>query len=162
MPAIRLSRADLQEALRAGSRGTERRETAWTRHALIICDIALSLTLLIGAGLLTRTLVSLIAQSPGFTADHVFSLEYRLPRNKYTDDHGQWEFHRQVIERVKQVPGVSQAALVRGLAFSGNGGTTGFALPGDSLATDASKMKQALFNTITSDYQQTMEIPLFE
>src|SRR5262249_12651722 len=43
MPAIRLSRADLQEALRAGSRGTERRETAWTRHALIVCDIALSL-----------------------------------------------------------------------------------------------------------------------
>jgi putative ABC transport system permease protein len=163
MPALRLSRADLQESLRAGGRsGTERRETAWTRHALIVCDIALSLTLLVGAGLLARTLVSLIAQSPGFNADHVFSLEYRLPRNKYTEAQAQWEFHRQVIDRVRQVPGVTQAALVRGLSFSGNGGSIRFALPGTNITSDTSQMRLALYNVITPEYLQTMQIPLYE
>jgi putative ABC transport system permease protein len=161
MPGIRLSRADLQDALRAGARGTERRETAWTRHALVVCDIALSLMLLVGAGLLTRTLISLIAQSPGFAPDHLFSLEYRIPRNKYTTADAQWTFHQQVIARVRQVPGVQAAALVRGLSFTGNGGSIGFALPGENVTTDAARMRQALYNTITADYLQTMGIPLF-
>jgi putative ABC transport system permease protein len=121
----------------------------------------LSLTLLVGAGLFTRTLVSLLAQSPGFKTDHLFSLEYRLPRNKYTDASTQWEFHRQVVERVRQVPGVTQAALVRGLSFSGNGGLVGFALPGASSGTNSAAMRQAFYNTITPDYLQTMGIPLF-
>jgi len=161
MPGLRLSRADLNDALREGVRGTERRETAWTRHALVVCDIALSLMLLVGAGLLTRTLVSLIAESPGFTADHLLSLEYRLPRNKYTEAPAQWGFHQQVIERVRQVPGVTHAALVRGLSFSGNGGFVGFALPGENVKTDGARLRQALFNTITPEYFQTMGIPLF-
>ncbi len=164
MPGLRLSRVDLNDALRSGGGargGTEKRETAWTRHALVVCDIALSLTLLVGAGLLTRTLVSLIAESPGFRPDHLLSLEYRLPRNKYGEPTSQWTFHQRVVERVRQVPGVTDAALVRSLAFSGNGASIGFALPGERMPTDTARLRQAMLNTITPEYFHTMGIPLF-
>src|SRR5262249_27978137 len=95
----------------------------------------------------------------GFNAERLLSLEYRLPRNKYGKDEAQWNFHRQVIEKVKEVPGVESASLVRGLPFSGNGGTTGIILL-DRERPAKGKEPEVMFNTAMPNYFETMRIPL--
>ena len=59
----------------------------------------------------------------GFKPERLLTLEYRLPRTKYREPQAQWNFHRQVMDRIQEVPGVQSVSLVRGLPFSGNGGT---------------------------------------
>jgi putative ABC transport system permease protein len=162
LPALRLSRTDLQATLRAGGRGTDDRVGHWIRDALVVSEVALSLVLLVGAGLLVRSLVNLLDRAPGFNADHVLSLEYRLPQNKYAAPADQWRFHEQVVERVRQVPGVTQAALAVALSFSGNGGEAEIAQGGRTTESASTTWRSTRLNTVTPDYFQTMQIPLRE
>jgi putative ABC transport system permease protein len=99
--------------------------------------------------------------SPGFKAEKLLTLEYRLPRNKYQNSEAQWNFHRQVVERIAQVPGVKSSSLVRGLPFSGNGGSTGIILP-DRELPQKGKEPQVQFNTAVPNYFETMGIPFIK
>src|SRR5919205_1013742 len=104
VPALQLSKTDVTRALKEGGRGGgEGRERARVRGAFVVAQVALSLVLLVGAGLLINSFYRVLRVQPGFAPENLLTMEYRLPRNKYQKPEQQWAFHREVIERIRQV-----------------------------------------------------------
>lgn len=119
-PALQLSRADLNLALREEGRGVSgSRSRARLRSALVVGQIALSLLLLIGAGLLVRSFSRLLHTDPGFEPTHILTMEIALPTVKYVKPQQQIDFFQEVLRRVSALPGVQDAAIsaARPLAF---------------------------------------------
>ncbi len=161
-PAIQLARPELHTMLKEGGRsGGEGAKWNRVRGAFVVTQVALSLLLLVGGGLLIRSFDKLLRVDPGFKPENMLTLEYRLPRNKYQQSDAQWNFHRQVVERIREVPGVKSASLVGGLPFSGNGGSTGVILP-DREIPPRGKEPVVRFNTAIPNYFETMGIPLIK
>ena len=159
-PAFQLVRPKLQSFLKEGGRGSgEGARWNRVRGGFVVFQVALSLILLVGAGLLIRSFDALLKVDVGFRPEKILSLEYRLPRNKYGKTDVQWNFHRQVTEKVQEIPGVQSVALVRGLPFSGNGGTTAITLPDRELPQKGTE-PEVMFNTATPNYFETIGIPL--
>ena len=131
------------------------------RGAFVVAQVALSLLLLVSAGLLIRSFDKLLRVEVGFKPEKLLSLEYRLPRNKYREPAAQWQFHRQVVDRIQEVPGVQSVSLVRGLPFSGNGGTTAIVLP-DREPPSPGTEPEVMFNTAMPNYFETLGIPFVE
>jgi putative ABC transport system permease protein len=129
------------------------------RNVLVVAQVAAAFVLLAGAGLLGDSLRRLLAVDPGFRGEHVLTLEYRLPKNKYPVSDQQTQFHNQVLERVRALPGVRSAGIVSGLPFSGNGESTNIGLP-DRPAPSANAPFQAFYNSATPGYIETVGIPL--
>ena len=160
VPALQLSKADLGGALKEGGRGTgEGAGRARLRGAFVVAQVALSLVLLVGAGLLVNSFYRLLNVSPGFDPRGLLTMEYRLPRNRYPQGEQQWKFHREVVERVSNVPGVESAAVIRGLPFSGNGSTVVYAVP-DRPAPPRGQEPRTLENAIDPNYLRTAGLPL--
>ena len=159
-PALQLARPKLQSFLKEGSRGGGE-SARWNRvrGGFVVFQVALSLILLVNAGLLIRSFDKLLSVSVGFKPQQLFSLEYRLPRNKYGKEDVQWNFHKQVTEEIRQIPGIESVALVRGLPFSGNGGSTSVILLDRELPAKGTE-PEVMFNTATPNYFETMGIPL--
>ncbi|MEA2205265.1 MAG: hypothetical protein QOE77_2041 [Blastocatellia bacterium] len=162
VPALQLAKPQLQSFLKEGARGSGE-GSRWNRvrGGFVVIQVALSLLLLVSAGLLIRSFDKLLRVDVGFKTESVLSLEYRLPRNRYKEPEAQWNFHRQVVERLEQIPGVQSASLVRGLPFSGNGGTTNVVLP-DREPPAKGMEPEVMFNTATPKYFETMGIPLLQ
>jgi putative ABC transport system permease protein len=162
VPALQLVRPDLQSFLKEGARGSGE-GSRWNRlrGAFVVAQVALSLQLLVSAGLLLRSFDKLLRVDVGFKTQQLLTLEYRLPRNKYKEPVAQWNFHRQVVERLQEVPGVQSASLVRGLPFSGNGGTTAITLP-DRDIPPTGQEPEVMFNTAMANYFETIGIPLLK
>jgi putative ABC transport system permease protein len=161
-PAIQLARPELNAMLKEGGRsGGEGAKWNRVRGAFVVAQVALSLLLLVGGGLLIRSFDKLMRVDPGFRPENLLTLEYRLPRNKYQQSEAQWNFHRQVVERIREVPGAQSASLVGGLPFSGNGGGTGVILP-DREIPPKGKEPVVRFNKAMPNYFETMGIPLIK
>lgn len=111
-PALQLARANLNNTLRDEGRGLSgSRSRARLRSALVVGQVALSLLLLIGAGLLVRSFERLLHTDPGFTASHVLTMEISLPTTKYARPGQQIDFFHDVLERVAALPGVRSVAM---------------------------------------------------
>jgi putative ABC transport system permease protein len=160
VPALQLSKADVNRDLKEGG-GTvgEGGSRSRLRGAFVVSQVALSLVLLVGAGLLLNSFYRLLRAEPGFDPRNLLTMEYRLPKNRYAKGEQQWAFHREVVERVSRVPGVESAAVVRGLPFSGNGGSLTYAVP-DRPAPPAGQEPKALENAIDPNYLRTVGLPL--
>jgi putative ABC transport system permease protein len=161
-PALQLAKPQLQSFLKEGSRGTGG-SPGWNRvrGGFVVFQVALSLVLLVSAGLLIRSFDKLLRVNVGFKPEQLLSLEYRLPRNKYGKPDVQWNFHRQVTEQIAQIPGVSSVSLVRGLPFSGNGGSAAIILPDRELPKEGME-PEVQYNTATPNYFETIGIPLLK
>jgi putative ABC transport system permease protein len=161
-PALQFARPDLQSFLKEGGRGSgEGAQWNRLRSGFVIAQVALSLVLLVSAGLLIRSFDKLLRVGVGFKPEQLLSLEYRLPRSKYKEVAAQWNFHRQVMDRIREVPGVQSVALVRALPFSGNGATTAITLP-DREAPPKGHEPEVMFNSATPNYFDTMGIPFIK
>jgi putative ABC transport system permease protein len=125
---------------------------------LVAAQIALSVVLLVSAGLLTRSLAALSRVNPGFDASHVLTLQFRLPAAKYPTEGQISAMFTRTLEEMRAVPGVQHAALVRATPLNGNGETFPYSLPGKPLA-DASKAPTAQLNIVSGDYFATLRIP---
>ena len=161
-PAIRAARLDLNSALKSGSRnvqsdggfGSRRR----LRSLLVVSEVAISLMLLIGAGLLIRSFVRLQAVSPGFNPDGVISMRVGASGRQFANREAAVEFFRQFGDRIAALPGVKVRGGVSSLPFTssvgwGSIGVEGFVpQPGQELQVDQ--------RAATPDYFRTMEIPL--
>jgi putative ABC transport system permease protein len=142
-PAWHVSKTDLNEGLKESGRGgshAPRRQRM--RALLVISEVALSLVLLIGAGLMIRSFSRLLAVDPGFKTDHVLTAFVSLPVAKYPKREQQVGFYDRLLERLRNVPGVSAAGVVTDIPLFG-GSSTGFdvdgqppALPGQRAMTD--------------------------
>ncbi|HWC17902.1 MAG TPA: ABC transporter permease, partial [Terriglobales bacterium] len=159
-PAIQLSHINVAAALGAGTRGgvhSSAREKI--RATFVVCQVAMSIVLLVAAGLLVRSFRALLATDTGMAINNLLTMEYRLPRNRYPKPEAQTAFHRELALRVAQVPGVVSSAIVRSLPFSGNWGQVRFILPNQSIP-EKGKEPSAYENLVTPDYFQTAGIPL--
>ena len=158
MPAFRAPRLP-QEVLKAGVRGpTGHALSVRLRSVLIVSQVALSLMLLAGSGLLIRSFLRLQKQSLGFQTDRVAASFLLLAPNRYLDGNATTNFLEQVLSRLKAVPGVESAGAVSTLPLSGNDARRPFTIPGQP--EEAGRPNVARFRLVTPDYFQTMRIPL--
>jgi putative ABC transport system permease protein len=162
LPALQLAKPELQSFLKEGARGSgEGARWNRVRGGFVVAQVALSLLLLVSAGLLLRSFDKLLRVDLGFKPEKLLTLEYRLPRSKYREPQAQWNFHRQVMDRIQEVPGVQSVSIVRGLPFSGNGATTAIVLPDRELPAQG-REPEVMFNTAMPNYFETMGIPFIK
>ncbi len=118
-PAVQLARTDLNSTLRDEGRGISGgRARGRLKNLLVIGQVALSLLLLIGAGLLLRSFERLLRVDPGFAADHMLTMNVSLPTAKYAKPEQQTAFFDEVLRRVSALPGVRDAAISAALPLS--------------------------------------------
>jgi predicted permease len=157
IPAWRLATSGLAQ-LAVGGRASTDSQRHWLRSAIVAGQVAMSIVVLAGAGLLVRSFRELLRSDPGFKPARVLTMEYRLPTSKYKNAESWWNFHQQVVEQVSHVPGVVQAGLVEGLPFSGNGGDVTFTLPGMTVAPG--QEPTAIGNLATPEYFPAMGVAI--
>ncbi|HYP26690.1 MAG TPA: ABC transporter permease [Blastocatellia bacterium] len=161
-PAIRFSRPNLVESLNEGGRSSgENLNNSRVRKALVVSQVALAMVVLIASGLTVRSLIKVLKVDPGFNPSNLLTMEYRIPRTKYPEAAHQWNFHKQVVERVKSLPGVRSASVVLALPFSGNAGSTEFVLPDRAEPAPGSELRSQM-NRADKDFFETMGIPLLK
>ena len=118
-PALQLTQVNLNTALSEEGRGTSAGHARTRiRSLLVVGQVALSLLLLLGAGLLLRSFVQLLRSDPGFDAHHVLTMNISLPTVKYANPEQQIGFFEEVLRRVSLLPGVSSAAISAALPLS--------------------------------------------
>jgi putative ABC transport system permease protein len=159
-PALQASKLDLNESLKEGGRsGTDGRGRNRVRSLLIVAEVALSLFLLVVAGLLIKSFVKLRNTDPGFNPSNTLTASLSLAAVRYPEEEQIERFYRQLIERVAQLPGVETAAAVAPLPLSGNSMSFSFAVahhpplpPGERQSSSA--------RIVTPGYFRAMGIPL--
>ena len=130
-PALQTSRSNLQETLKDGSRsGTSDMAGRAVRRALVVAEVALSLTLLVGAGLLIRSVAKLEGVDPGFDPRNVLTFNLALPAVKYKSDTSQILFVNQLLPQLNAVPGVRAAGVTSVLPFGGGWSTSSLRVEG--------------------------------
>src|SRR2546427_289131 len=119
VPALRLTRTDVNQALKEGLGRTSADSGGQrTRSVLVVTEVALSLVLLIGAGLMIRSLWMLRRVDPGFDPHNVLTMFIPLPQTKYVKPVQQLEFFDQLLQRVRALPGVESAGTIDALPIS--------------------------------------------
>jgi putative ABC transport system permease protein len=119
-PALDVSRTDLHEGLKEGARAPESGGRKGLRDALVIAELALAVVLLAGAGLLSKSFVRLMSVAPGFDPRHVLTVALDLQGTRYQAGRQVPDFYRQVLERVRAIPGVEVAGAVQILPMGGS------------------------------------------
>jgi putative ABC transport system permease protein len=161
-PALQSSRLNLNESLKEGGRGsTDGLRRNRVRSLLVVSEIALSLMLLIGAGLLIKSFKRLRDISPGFNPERVLTMSLSLPEAKYEEPERQALFFQELDRRVAELPGVEVAGLVDPLPLSGDNKTTTFAIEGRPAPAPADRLS-ANVRTVDSEYLSAMGVPLIE
>jgi hypothetical protein len=130
-PALQTSHTNLQETLKDGSRsGAADFAGRNVRRGLVIAEVALSLTLLIGAGLLIKSVGRLQGVNPGFDPRNVLVFNLNLPAVKYPNDTAQRLFTQQLLPRLNALPGVRAAGVTSVIPFGGSWSTASFTIEG--------------------------------
>jgi putative ABC transport system permease protein len=129
-PALHGSRTDLQHSLKDGVRTAGDRQGKWLRRSLVVAEMALALTLLVGAGLLIRSFARLQGVSPGFDPSHLATMTTQLPPAKYKDDSEKIAFFTAACERIARLPGVVSVGATSRIPFGGNWATGSFNVEG--------------------------------
>jgi putative ABC transport system permease protein len=159
LPAIQISRTNVNVALKEGSSrsGTGRRQHA--RHALVVTEIALALILLSGATLLIRTFASLRQVNAGFNPHRVLSFETSLAGAKYSTTERVHLLTRDAVRRIESIPGVVAAANVPFLPLEGGFGL-GFTIVGRALEPGQQSTGGAGWMYVSNSYFKALELPL--
>ncbi len=158
MPALRSTRIDLVPSLKEGAQSTETAGSLNLRNALVVGQIALSLMLLIASGLLIKSLYRLENTDPGFNARGVLTMNVQLPGFRYDEDWKQEQFFSDALDRIRAIPGVTDASGVSGLPL--RGGPWNYVHRADQSPKDYSEMVPAVRRRAMEGYFQTLEIPL--
>lgn len=158
MPALQTSRLDLNEVLKEGGRQTSGGTSHRLRSAMVIGEIALAVVLLVGAGLMMKSLLRLLQTDVGFNTENLLTMRIALPPVKYTEASQVIDFYNQLQDRVRTLPGVTGAGQVDILPLSG-GNTTRFNVDGDPIPPPG-KETEANIRVINETYFQTIGVPL--
>ena len=160
LPALRLTRGDVGEALKqSAGRTASESGGSRTRSVLIIAEVALSLMLLIGAGLLIRSLWMLRGVNPGFDPDHVITMFLSIPSTKFTTPQRQISFYDRVLQRISALPGVQSAGVIDALPLTGGGSHQPVQIEGHPLQAMADQPEVDV-RLISPGYRRAMHIPL--
>ena len=160
-PALQISRSDVQEAIRETGRGTSgsRRQSRF-RQALIVVEVALSVVLLAGAGLLFRSFLQLQSVKTGFVSQQVLTARLTPSGTNYVNDADYAKFYNGVIEKVGAIPGVQDVGLINTLPLY-PGPTSGFRVEGRPVTTP-DKWPSVNYRVVSSNYFRAMGIPVLQ
>jgi putative ABC transport system permease protein len=158
LPALRASRTDFQSALKDGGRLTTGAVREGMRKALLIAEVGLSLVLLVGAGLLVRSMYNLLHVDPGFDADNLLTMRLELSDKKYNPQ--TWRvFYDECLARLRAVPGVRSVALSQSLPIEGSYWSTVFNTADQPIPSRAD-LPETDYLLVSPDYLETMGIRL--
>jgi putative ABC transport system permease protein len=160
LPALRLTRADINQALKQGLGRTDSDSGGHhTRGILVVAEVALSLVLLIGAGLMIRSFQQLQSVNPGFESRGVLTMTAAVSRAKFLLPAQQINFFEQVLERVRTLPGVESAGVIDDIPLNGNGSHQPIAIEGHPVAA-LSDQPEVDVRLISSGYMSAMHVPI--
>jgi predicted permease len=157
-PALQSSRLDLNEVLKEGGRNTTGGAGHRLRSAMVMTEIALAVVLLVGAGLMMKSLLRLLDANVGFKTDNLLTMTVIAPAGKYTDANRQESFNEQLTQRIQTLPGVSGAGTVNILPIN-PGNTTRFNVEGDPVPPPGQEVEANIRN-VSDTYFQTLGIQL--
>ena len=164
VPALQASRFDLVRALNEGAAqmggGFRFRRGNRTRSVLVVAEVALALMLLVGAGLLVRSFVTLATVDPGFDPTNVLTVELNLPRPQYSDLTAANALFDQVLERTAGRPGVEAVGLVSSLPLTPGESLIGFRIQGQAAPTSREEMTAARPQLVSPGYLDAMGLRL--
>ncbi|MBZ5523059.1 MAG: ABC transporter permease [Acidobacteriia bacterium] len=159
IPALQLSRSDINQTLRDEGRGSSTGHSrAQLKNLLVAGQIALLLPLLIGAGLLVRSFIRLLNVDPGFDPENVLTMRVALPTVKYADAQKQVAFFDEMLRRISVLPGVSSAAISAAAPLSEIRITP--VLPEGQSEVPLAQRPFIVVEAISADFLKTMHIPL--
>jgi predicted permease len=160
LPALRFTKADVNEALKQGqSRGSSDSGGGKTRGFLVVSEVALSLVLLVGAGLMVRTLYQLSNVRPGFDPSGQLTMTVSIPPNKFTTPTAYIAFFERILQQVRATPGVDSAAVIDDLPMGNGGSHQPVSIEGQPVLPMADQPEVDV-RLISPGYLRTMRVPL--
>jgi putative ABC transport system permease protein len=157
-PALQSGRKRRFDSIKSG-RSTEGRRPKRLRSALVICETALSLLLVVAAGLLLRSFAQLLKVDPGFRPDGVLTMRVALPDAVYSKPEEVRGFYRELLDRVQRLPGVQSVGAVSALPLSGQGGSGTTTIDSQSVPLEDTT-PEADQRVVAADYFKAMGISL--
>jgi putative ABC transport system permease protein len=165
-PGLSIARSSVNEALKDESRGGTSTEQTRLRNAMVVAEVALALVLLVGAGLMLKSVRALLQHDPGFDAHNVLTFSINLPNGSYPYDKGDpdqntaaLKFDHGFTDRLRNIPGVVDVGQASNIPLTG-GSTVRFVVQGRPMAAGAEDESQIL--TVTSNYFSALKIPLVQ
>jgi putative ABC transport system permease protein len=158
-PAFQAMRLNLNDTLKEGGRGGIGARRHRVRHALVLAEFALALTLLAAAGLAIHSFWNLTHADMGFRTDHLLTFGLPMPTDRRPQPEQMLAFYRQLIERVQALPGITSASVSTGMPVQGMGFGMDFDVVGKEVA-HRSQRPDARFNMVSPGYFQTFGMRL--
>ena len=159
-PALQISKPNLNESLKEGSRQTSGASHR-LRSSLVVFEVAISLVLLVGAGLLARSFLWLVKTNPGFDPNNVLTMSLILPGVKYKEEPQRAAFYADLLQRVKAQPGVESAAAVNYLPLGGSNSSDSYLVEGEPKPAPGQD-NAGRYRVCTPGYFSTMRIPILK
>jgi len=159
LPALRFTKTDVNEALKQGQNRGSSDSGSKTRGLLVVSEVALSLVLLVGAGLMVRTLYQLSNVRPGFDPNGQLTMTVSIPANKFATSAAYIAFFERVLQQVRATPGVDSAAVIDDLPMGDGGSHQPFSIEGQPVVPMADQPEVDV-RLISPGYLRTMRVPL--
>jgi predicted permease len=157
-PALQSSRLDLNEVLKEGGRNSAAGASHRLRSAMVVTEIALAVVLLVGAGLMMKSLLRLLQTNVGFRTENLLTMTVVLPAKKFTEPNQMINAFQQLQERAQSLPGVWGAGTVDILPLNG-GNTTRFYVDGDPVPAPGKEIESNL-RVVSDTYFKTLGVPM--
>ncbi len=158
VPALQSAKLDLNETLKEGGRSSVGGARQRLRSAFVVSEIALAVVLLVGAGLMMKSLLRLLESNIGFNPENVLTLTVAVPPAQYEQAPAQINVHQQFIEKIKTLPGVVGVGSVDVLPLQG-GNTTRFYVDGDPIPAPGQAI-EANVRVVDETYFATLGVPV--
>jgi putative ABC transport system permease protein len=160
-PALEASRPDVQASLKEGGRASGSKGANGLRGFLVVTEVALALMLLVGAGLMLKSLLRMLSVNPGFKTENLLTMNLTLPAVGYSEDSKAAGFYEQLLGRVGNLPGVKGAAGVSNLPLSGDGGTGTPQVVGRPQG-ESDATGESFLRTVSASYFDVMGVPVLK
>jgi putative ABC transport system permease protein len=161
-PALQATRLNLNEALKESGKGTSSGASRnRLRSILVVAEVALSLVLLVGAGLMIRSFMHLISANLGVKPENVLTMELSISRLKYPDEQHRVNFYEQLMDRLQNLPGVQKAGAINYVPMGRSNTSSNFRIA-DQPAPPKGKEPLADFQVVTRQYFEAIGTPLLQ
>ena len=159
IPSLQAGKTDVQETLKEGGNTMSAGVVGgWLRPMLVVVEVAAAVVLLIGAGLMIRSILRIREVEPGLRPQNLLTAKISLPREKYEDAESTIRFYKQVLERVSNLPGVESVGLTSHLPIEEQGYNGNITVEGKTYPPNESPLVE--YRAVNEDYFQTANIPL--
>lgn len=156
VPALQATKTNFNEALKEGGKGSSGKASQnRARSVLVVAEVALSLVLLIAAGLMVRSFVEMLRSDFGVDPANVLTMQVSLPNEKYSKVETRVSFYDQILERVQAMPGVTRVGAIGNLPMGGSNNSHGFERIGQTLYPQG-KQPNVNYAPVSPDYLEAI------